>query len=174
VVSLTWAQHRPIEGLPRWACWWIPPEVRKQSSKTKASERSGRFVVCSAAVRSVIQGQAGQDARWVFPSPETDSKGNSKALYRINNHGWATACRAVGLEIRVHDLRHTFGVRAADAGIPLDIRRSLLGHEHRDITMHYSRPGLQLLLGEVERIVRPVAGLKVVGATGFEPVTSAL
>ena len=29
---------------------------------------------------------------------------------------------------------------AADAGIPLDVRRSLLGHEHRDITLHYSAP----------------------------------
>jgi integrase len=162
VVTLTWAQHRPIDGLPRWSCWWIPPEVRQQSSRTKASERAGRFLVANAAARSVIQAQAGQDARWVFPSPETDSTGASKPLYRINNHGWRTACRATGLAIRVHDLRHTFGMRAADAGIPLDIRRSLLGHEHRDITLHYSRPGLAMLLDESERIVRPTRGLAVV------------
>jgi integrase len=72
----------------------------------------------------------------VFPSTETDKDGKTRGLYRINNHGWRTACKAAGLSIRVHDLRHTFGARAADAGIPLDIRRSLLGHEHRDITLH--------------------------------------
>ena len=64
--------------------------------------------------------------------------------------------------MRVHDLRHTFGERAADAGIPLDIRRSLLGHEHRDITLHYSSPGLVRLLAEAERIVRPAPKLVVV------------
>jgi len=162
VVSLSWRQHRPIEGLPKWSCWWIPPEIRKQSSRTKASERAGRFLVCNSAARSVIQAQAGQDAAWVFPSPELDKDGASKGLYRINNHGWRTACKAAALPIRFHDLRHTFGMRTADAGIPLDIRRSLLGHEHRDITLHYSRPGLAMLLEEAERVVRPVKGLVIV------------
>jgi hypothetical protein len=58
--------------------------------------------------------------------------------------------------MRVHDLRHAFGERAADGGIPLEVRRSLLGHEHRDFTLHNSSPGLARLLEEVERIVRPV------------------
>ncbi|MCK7461142.1 MAG: site-specific integrase [Sphingobacterium sp.] len=73
----------------------------------------------------------------------------------------ARHARRFGLPIRVHDLRHTFGERAADAGIPLDIRRSLLGHEHRDITLHYSSPGLARLLEEAERIARPSPGLSV-------------
>jgi integrase len=64
--------------------------------------------------------------------------------------------------MRVHDLRHSFGERAADAGIPLDMRQSLLGHEHRDVTLHYSSPGLARLLEEAERIVRPVPVLGVV------------
>jgi integrase len=84
-------------------------------------------------------------------------------MYRCNNHGWRAAVAAAGLEIRFHDLRHTFGERAADAGIPLDIRRSLLGHEHRDITLHYSSPGLARLLEEAERVVRPGARLAAVG-----------
>lgn len=87
-------------------------------------------------------------------------------MYRVNNHGWRTAIKAAGLPIRFHDLRHTFGERAADAGIPLDIRRSLLGHEHRDITLHYSSPGLVRLLEEVERIVRPGADLRLIGVAG--------
>jgi integrase len=65
-------------------------------------------------------------------------------MYRVNNHGWRSACAAVDLPIRFHYLRHTFGARAA--GILLDVRRSLLGHSHRDITLHYSSPGLVRLL----------------------------
>ncbi len=95
----------------------------------------------------------------MFPSAETDKDGKARGLYRINNHGWRTACKAAGLSIRVHE-RHTFGERAADAGIPLDIRRSLLGHEHRDITLHYSSPGLARLLEEAERVVRSGAALR--------------
>jgi integrase len=81
---------------------------------------------------------------------------------RINNSGWEAALKAAGLEMRVHDLRHTFGERAADASIPLDMRRSLLGHEHRDITLHYSAPGLLRLLEEAEKIIRPVPRLTLV------------
>ena len=83
-------------------------------------------------------------------------------MYRVNNHGWRAALAAAGLDIRFHDLRHTFGERAADAGIALDIRRSLLGHEHRDMTLHYSSPGLARLLEEAERITRPAEPLEVI------------
>jgi integrase len=161
VVSLRWDQHRPQHGLPAWSCWWIPPEIRKASSKRKASEQQGRYVVCNTMARSVIVGQVGRHETVVFPSPRPAKDGDGR-LYRINNHGWREACKAAGITMRVHDLRHTWGERAADAGIPLEVRRSLLGHEHRDITLHYSAPGLARLLEEAERIVRPVPSLEAV------------
>jgi integrase len=112
--------------------------------------------------RSVVEQQRrSTTGPWVFPS--RDRKTNEpRELYRINGRIWRAACQRADLRIRVHDLRHTFGVRAADAGIPLDIRRSLLGHEHRDITLHYSSPGLAKLLEEAERITRPAAVLEEV------------
>jgi integrase len=156
VTTLRWEAQRTIPGLPALAIWWVPPDIRKGNSRKKTSEQDGRFIVCNRTARAVIEQQRGKDAEWVFPSP------NGGALYRITNHGWRTARTAAGLPIRVHDLRHTFGERAADAGIPLDIRRSLLGHEHRDITLHYSSPGLARLLNEAERMVRPSASLTVI------------
>ncbi|MBK1717286.1 tyrosine-type recombinase/integrase [Thiocystis violacea] len=155
ITTLRWCQHRRYPGIPDHSIWWIPPEVRKASSKKAASQQDGRYLVCNRAARIVIERQRGQSSEWVFLSPKRDS-----GLYRVNNHGWRAAVKAVGLEIRFHDLRHTFGERAADAGIPLDIRRSLLGHEHRDITLHYSSPGLARLLEEAERVVRPEANIK--------------
>lgn len=156
VCSLRWDQHRPVDGLPEWSCWWIPPEIRKASSKSRVSERDGRYIVCNRAARSVIAGQTGQGGEYVFPSPRGDR------LYRITNNGWRAARAAAGLaDMREHDLRHTFGDRAADAGIPEEVVAVLLGHRRHGITAHYSRPGLERLVAEAERIVRPEPRLRV-------------
>ena len=149
-VSLRWDQHRSVDGAPEWAIWWVPPEVRKASSSQRVSEREGRYLIANADARQVILDQLNSDPdpEWVFPSPY------GGRLYSANNIGWRGAVERAKLNIRLHDLRHTFGARAADAGIPLDVRRSLLGHRHSDITLHYSRPGLLRLLEEAERITR--------------------
>ncbi len=167
IVSLAWARHYPHPDAPEFAFWWIPPEIRKHSARKTPSQQVGRYLVCNALARDVIKRQRESvppEASWVFPSTRTLSASyqQSGRLYRINNHGWRAACQAAGLVMRVHDLRHTFGERAADASIPLDMRRSLLGHEHRDITLHYSAPGLLRLLEEAEKIVRPVPRLTLV------------
>lgn len=164
ITSLQWDAERTPTGLPRGAVWWIPPEIRKASSKRKASEQQGRYLVANRAARAVIDKQRGKDPTWVFPRAHLERDGSRLPIYRINGRIWRAAIARAGLAIRVHDLRHTFGERAADAGIPLDIRRSLLGHEHRDITLHYSSPGLARLLEEAERIVRPSLGeLRAIG-----------
>ena len=161
IVSLRWDQHYPVGDIPEWGVWWIPPEIRKGSSRRAASAQQGRYLIANAAARAVVARQT-RISPWVFPSTRHDPVDTRRRLYRINNSGWESALAAAGLKLRVHDLRHTFGERAADAGIPLDIRRSLLGHEHRDITLHYSSPGLVRLMAEVERIVRPAPKLVVV------------
>lgn len=158
IVTLRWSQQRPTDGLPALAVWWIPPEIRKASARRTLSQQQGRFVVCNAMARAILAGQVGQGGDLVFPS----SRGQE--LDRVNNRGWRAAVKAAGLNCRFHDLRHTFGERAADAGIPLEVRRSLLGHEHRDLTLHYSSPGLARLLEEAERIRRPGPKLAVVRA----------
>lgn len=158
ITTLTWSQRRTCQGILDNSIWWIPPEVRKGSSRKTASQQDGRFLVCNRSARAIIERQRGKDPVWVFPTIRGEG-----GMYRINNHGWRAAIKAAGLDIRFHDLRHTFGERAADAGIPLDIRRSLLGHAHRDITLHYSSPGLVRLLEEAERIARPEPTLRAVG-----------
>lgn len=148
-VMLSWDWHREVLGAPKWAIWWVPETVRKASSRQLMSERTGRYIIANAAVREVIAAQVGLDDTRVFVSP----KGGGFSA--INNKGWRNAAQRAGLNIRLHDLRHTFGLRAADAGLPLDVRRSLLGHRHSDITLHYSKPGVLRLLEEAEKIVRP-------------------
>ncbi|MBF0255062.1 MAG: tyrosine-type recombinase/integrase [Gammaproteobacteria bacterium] len=106
----------------------------------------------------MIDGQRENCSEWVFP---TTHGGRTE---RINNSGWRRARDRAGLNIRLHDLRHTFGGRAAAAGIPWDHRKVLLGHTLGDITAHYSAPGLLRLLEEAEKITRE-------GAVVLKPVT---
>jgi len=146
ITSLTWEQHTPTPPLPTYSVWYIPPEKRKGNARRAASQQQGRYLVCGAAARAALPPEPDARTGVVFRSPR------GGALFRINNHGWKSACRHAGVTLRVHDLRHTFGERLASAGVPFDVRKTLLGHHHGDITAHYSTPGLASLLGWVEGI----------------------
>lgn len=45
----------------------------------------------------------------------------------------------------VHNLRHTFGYRLRQAGVPAEDRDALLGHHNRSLTQHYAVPDLKRL-----------------------------
>jgi len=63
----------------------------------------------------------------------------SKAIGTINNNGWQEARKRAGLQqVRVHDLKHTFGRRLRAAGVSFEDRQDLLGHRSGRITTHYS------------------------------------
>jgi len=51
-----------------------------------------------------------------------------------------TVCRKIRLEFRVYDLRHTFGSRAAMAGVDLPTLKELMGHSSITLTMRYVHP----------------------------------
>ncbi|MCF7979367.1 MAG: tyrosine-type recombinase/integrase [Chromatiaceae bacterium] len=154
VASLKWSQECEVTGLPPGSIWWVPPEVRKGNARKTRSEQQGRYLVCNAMARLVLDSQRQNGSEYVFPRPRPDKDGNLVRTERLNNHGFRTARAKAGLPIRWHDLRHTFGERAAAAGIPWDYRKVLLAHEIKDITGHYSAPGLKLLLEEAEKITR--------------------
>jgi len=54
--------------------------------------------------------------------------------------------------VRVHDLKHTFGRRLRAVGVPLETRKVLLGHKNGDITSHYSAAELTELLEASNRV----------------------
>lgn len=52
---------------------------------------------------------------------------------------WKTACNQAGItNLRIHDLRHTFGTRAADAGAPLRAIQDVMGHSSIAMTERYA------------------------------------
>lgn len=64
---------------------------------------------------------------------------------RLGDYGWVRrvwqrTCAAAGLgQCRLHDLRHTFGVHAARAGVPLVRLQRLMGHSTPTRTLRYMR-----------------------------------
>jgi formylglycine-generating enzyme required for sulfatase activity len=56
------------------------------------------------------------------------------------------ACVAGLPQVRVHDLKHTFGRRLRAAGVSFEDRQDLLGHRSGRITTHYSAAELSRLI----------------------------
>jgi integrase len=98
-----------------------------------------------------------EQVRGIHPEYLFTYRGNP--VQTINNSGWKTARKKVGLsQVRVHDLKHTFGRRLRAADVPLETRKVLLGHRNGDITTHYSAPELEELLAAVNKVCEEKSG----------------
>jgi integrase len=66
----------------------------------------------------------------VFPLPYS--------RYQRAQRVFRSACTRAGLHnVRIHDLRHTFGVHCARAGVPLARIQKLMGHATVAMTLRY-------------------------------------
>jgi integrase len=134
----------------------IPDEVAKNGQE--------RVVVLNRIARSVVEAERGKHPRRVFTY-----KGSP--MQRINSHAFRRAREKAGLEdVRVHDLRHTFGHRLRAAGVNFEDRQDLLGHKSGRITTHYSAPDLRRLVEAVGAIEehRPATVLRVASGQRLE------
>jgi len=127
----------------------IPDSVAKNGQE--------RIVVLNRIARKVVEGERGKHSRIVFTY-------RGERLTRVRNHAWKRARDRAGLpQVRVHDLRHTFGHRLRAAGISFEDRQDLLGHKSARITTHYSSPDLIRLLDAANVLCekRPATVLRV-------------
>ncbi len=90
-----------------------------------------RLVVLNEAALSVINEVRGQHSKFVFTYA-------GRSISGMNNSAWKNARKKVGLAVRVHDLKHTFGRRLRSARVSFEDRQDLLGHKSGRITTHYS------------------------------------
>ena len=118
----------------------IPAEFGGRSERSGVKNREDRVVVLNDVAERVIDAQRGLHHQFVFVA----SKGKPRKPIRyMNNTAWQPARKKAGLlQVRVHDVKHTFGRRLRTAGVPLETRNVLLGHKTGDITSHYSAPEL--------------------------------
>jgi hypothetical protein len=81
----------------------------------------------------------------------TYSKG--RPVDRINTKACRRAREEAGLpQVRVHDLKHTFGRRLRAKGLSHETRQVFLGHKNGQITTHYSAAEIGELIEAVEKV----------------------
>lgn len=127
---------------------FIVPSYILRDGKQKQLVKNGhdRLVVLNDIARSVIDNMRGSHGRFVFTY-------KGKPLSRMNNSAWRRARELAGLtDVRVHDLKHTFGRRLRSAGVNFEDRQDLLGHKSGRITTHYSAAELHNLLAAANKI----------------------
>ena len=106
-----------------------------------------RLVVLNRVARSVIEARRGLHKEFVFTF-------DNHPLTRMMTPAWKRARMRIGLaNIRVHDLKHTFGRLLRAAGVSFEDRQDLLGHRSGRITTHYSAAEFSRLLTAAESVV---------------------
>ena len=113
----------------------------------KVKNGDERLVVLNTVAKSVIESLRGQHPEYVFHYRGRHQK-------KMNNSGWQHARIRAGLsQVRVHDLKHTFGRRLRAAGVSFEDRQDLLGHRSGRITSHYSAAELTSLIEAANKVV---------------------
>ena len=131
VCSLRWEWEIEVPELDT-SVFLIPEERVKNGEE--------RLVVLNRVARSIIESVRGQNRMHVFTYC-------GRRLRRMNNSAWRRARAKAGLpQVRVHDLKHTFGRRLRAAGVSFEDRQDLLGHRSGRITSHYSSAELGNLI----------------------------
>ncbi len=137
VCSLKWEWEFPVPELGT-SVFILPKEYVKN--------REDKVLVLNCTAQQVVDDVRGEHPVWVFTY-----KGSP--LTTMNSTAWKAARKRSGLEqVRIHDLRHTFGRRLRAAGVSFEDRQDLLGHKSSRITTHYSMPELESLLASVNAI----------------------
>lgn len=105
-----------------------------------------RLIVLNRIAKSVVDAQRGRHPTHVFVY-------RGRPITRMLNKGWLKARVAAGLpQVRVHDLKHTFGRRLRAAGVSFEDRQDLLGHRSARVTTHYSAAELANLIAAANRV----------------------
>ena len=144
-----------------------------------------RLVVLNRVARSIIDSQRGLHRDFVFTySPpsrrvkpgEPQGPAMRRPLSRMMSAAWKKARERAANKweqatdqpspegfrnVRVHDLKHTFGRRLRAAGVSFEDRQDLLGHKSSRITTHYSAAELASLIAAAEKACETKSPAKV-------------
>jgi integrase len=138
VCQLRWEWEVQAPELPHLMAFIVPSTFVKNGED--------RLIVCNDTARTVVEKERGQHPTHVFSF-------RSKPLARMLSSGWRLARKKTGLEnVRVHDLKHTFGRRLRAANVSFEDRQDLLGHRSGRITTHYSSAELQDLYQAANKV----------------------
>ena len=158
----------------------VPAEV----AKNRTEDPQPKLLVLNDVAQSIVESVRGEHDRYVFTW--ADVRGNRDRMYTMLSTGWKAARRrasakyrqAFGVDaprgfrnLRVHDLRHTFGRRLRAANVSREDRRDLFGHRGDSVTTHYSAAEIGALVdaanaASASRRTSAPTMLRVIGAEG--------
>ncbi len=137
ISKLRWDWEIPIPQFDT-SLFLIPGEYVKNSDD--------RLVVLNDTAKAIVNKVRGSHPESVFTF-------RGKPTQRIMNSAWKTARQKAGISnLRVHDLKHTFGARLREAGVSFEDRQDLLGHRSHRVTTHYSAADLSKLIEAVNLV----------------------
>jgi len=138
VCQLRWEWEIKIPESPHLMVFIVPGTLVKNGDD--------RLVVCNDTARAVVEAERGKHPIYVFSF-------RGKQLARMLSTGWRVARNSARLSnVRVHDLKHTFGRRLRALGVNFEDRQDLLGHRSGKITTHYSTAELENLYQAANRV----------------------
>ncbi len=118
----------------------------------RVKNREDRLVILNRVAQSVIESVRGIHSEFVFTF-------QGKPTQNMLNSAWKNArMRAKLPDIRVHDLKHTFGRRLRAAGVSFEDRQDLLGHRSGRITTHYSAAEIHNLIAAANKACEGSSG----------------
>ena len=144
VCNLRWEWEVYLEDI-ECSVFIVPPRYVK-------GRKGWRPLICNRVAQSIIEEQRGEHPEFVF----TYQRGKlhvPHAVETMNNNGWQRARKLVGLsDVRVHDLRHTVGMRLREAGVREETISDILWHSRGTMTAHYSVAQVRELLDALNLI----------------------
>lgn len=154
--KLTWSEVDIVRSI-----------IQKIPEKTK-KYRKGRpvtipihKVLADLLMQTPVEARAGYVLPTIGPWAASGQNGMGKVHHRINkifkNAGIVMSVTVEGRSHKVpeasfHSLRHTFVSMSANAGVPLHIVQSIVGHESTAMTRHYYHENVAALQQAVEAI----------------------
>jgi integrase len=159
--SLQWSWEQRVPELDT-------PEIKRSVfvlPAARVKNRQARVVILNDVAQSVLEDLRGEHPVYVFTWE--DGNGRRSRVGHFRNSGWIHARRRAAVRyatelrreapagfrnVRVHDLRHTYGRRLRAAGVSFEDRQDLLGHRSTRVTTDYSAAELRNLLDAANRV----------------------
>ena len=167
VCKLSWDWEVAVPELDT-SVFIIPSNFGGRTKRSGVKNRNDRVVVLNDVAKSIIDQQRkmrntgrAKARAVVFPSRI------GTFLTKMNNKNWwdarERAADRISLEygsevhwgfrnVRIHDLKHTFGRRLKAASVTFEDRQALLGHKSDSVTSHYSGHELRQLIEAANKV----------------------
>jgi integrase len=120
-------------------------EVRVGKAKTEKGAR--RVIPMSGPLRVALEQHLAQCARWfgpvepnwfVFPFSNRRRPTDPKRPITSLKNAWSSVRKEAGVRCRLHDLRHSFCTKLAEAGVPESTMLDMMGHVSAAMLRRYS------------------------------------